>query len=215
MWAWPGWGQAWQPAQVRWGWELEGWRSREAGTQSTAAEGSETDTETQGEERCAKTWGSDRGDGWGGRGGGALATQEQGHRLRAQSPCHHLVSLLPNLNPHPKQDAVSMTTWPGQKRGRGTAEEIFHISSKGGGHGARKELAHTMGAVQGPWSPKSPCPQPQAPSPRLRPANWHPRLWAAGKGDGLGEAQGSNVQRSAAAQASCVCAGGGEWAAGS
>lgn len=74
-------------------------------------------------------------------------------------------------------------------------------------------MAHTAGATQGPWNPRSPCPPPRGSSPRLHPANWHPRLWAAGKGDGLGEAQGSNVQRSAAAQASCVCVRGGQPAA--
>lgn len=37
----------------------------------------------------------------------------------------------------------------------------------------------------------------------------HPDLWATvGKGEGSGEAQGSNVQRSAVAQASCVGGGG-------
>uniref|UniRef100_A0A3Q2I5K1 Aspartate dehydrogenase domain containing n=1 Tax=Equus caballus TaxID=9796 RepID=A0A3Q2I5K1_HORSE len=37
-----------------------------------------------------------------------------------------------------------MATWPALKGGRGTAEEIFHISRKGGGRDAEKDLAGTV-----------------------------------------------------------------------
>ena len=74
-----------------------------------------------------------QGTGWGvgsRRKGGDWKHRSKGTD-RAQSPLSPspLSCSQPSL-PQPKQDAVSMTTWPARKGGQGTAEEIFHISRK-------------------------------------------------------------------------------------
>lgn len=130
--------------------------------------------------------------------GGDLGRGSKG----TESPKSPLPSLpAPNpLNPHPKQDAVSMATWPTKKGGLGTAEEIFHISSKGGGCDSEKELAHTVGATRAPDIPGhcAHCLRDSHPTPTQQTCTLPSGpLWGR-----LGEAQGSNVQRSVAAQAS-------------
>lgn len=130
--------------------------------------------------------------------GGDLGRRSKG----TESPKSPLPSLpAPNpLNPHPKQDAVSMATWPTKKGGLGTAEEIFHISSKGGGCDSEKELAHTVGATRAPDIPGhcAHCLRDSHPTPTQQTCTLPSGpLWGR-----LGEAQGSNVQRSVAAQAS-------------
>lgn len=133
-----------------------------------------------------------------GREGGDLGRGSKG----TESPKSPLPSLpAPNpLNPHPKQDAVSMTTWPAEKAGLGTAEEIFHISSKGGGYDSEKEPAHTVGASRAPGTPShyAHCLRDSHPAPTQQNCTL-PSGPLRGR---LREAQGSNVQRSAAAQAS-------------
>lgn len=119
---------------------------------------------------------------------------------RAQSPHYHL-SLLPTLST-PTPSRMLFPWQPGQtkKGGLGTAEEIFHISSKGGGCDSEKELAHTVGATRAPDIPGhcAHCLRDSHPTPTQQTCTLPSGpLWGR-----LGEAQGSNVQRSVAAQAS-------------
>lgn len=149
-----------------------------------------------------------------GRKGGK--TQEQGDR-QSRSPASPapILGSQPSLSP-PQVGCSFHDNLASQKGGQGTAEEIFHISRKGGGCDAEKEWAGYGGPAggtnSGPQNPRPSCPVPPQiliPPPRGTPTP-PPlgRCWR--KGGGSGEAQGSNVQRSAAAQ---TFSGGGQWVA--
>lgn len=202
MWAWPSRGRnGHQPREDGAGLEVQGeaLRQRQEGRR-------ESGTENQGR----KTWREvDKKHGreaWGWA--GARQGQGQGRKRRskgrrAQSPQHRLLSLTPNpLCPHPRQDAVSMTTWPGRKGGWGLQRK-FSTSAEREEVECRKEGA---GQGEGPRGPGTPSPRAHCPGSLTHPhlANLHPlrRRWATvGRGEGSGEDQGSNVQRSATAQA--------------
>ncbi|XP_043454358.1 putative L-aspartate dehydrogenase isoform X1 [Prionailurus bengalensis] len=101
---------------------------------------------------------------------GARQGQGQGRKRRskgrrAQSPQHRLLSLTPNpLCPHPRQDTVSMTTWPGRKGGWGLQRK-FSTSAEREEVECRKEGA---GQGEGPPGPRNPK------SSRLLPRDSHP-----------------------------------------
>lgn len=153
-----------------------------------------------------------RGGGGGDGGGERPQGRDWKHRSkgtdRAQSPpSPSPLSCSQPCLPQHKQDAVSMTTWPARKGGRGLQRKFS--TSAGRGCDAEKEWAGYMGGGGAPHRALEPqnisptASQDSHPAPRWRPP--HPHLWAiAGEGEGSREAQGSNVQSSAAAQTSCV-----------
>lgn len=101
--------------------------------------------------------------GWGERSQAKDGASNSGARDRrgAQSPHHSLLSLTPSpLCPHPKQDAVSMTTWPARKGGWGLQRK-FSTSAGREEVECRKEGAGYGEGRPGPWNPKSSCPLPQ------------------------------------------------------
>lgn len=190
--AWPGWGQ--DGSQPRGGGGGGSWRAREPGRgRETAAEWErdqrprkrreKTRRRNVDEKHGARGTGSGlEGGDWKGRGKGQTASP---------ASRHHLLSLAPNpLYPPPKQDAVSMATWPAPKGGRGTAEEIFHISRKGGGRDAEKDLAGYSGDHAGPLEPRVTAATAPGCCPAPRQPTCAPTSGRRGKGEGSGEARG-------------------------
>lgn len=140
-----------------------------------------------------------RGGGGGDGGGERPQGRDWKHRSkgtdRAQSPpSPSPLSCSQPCLPQHKQDAVSMTTWPARKGGRGLQRKFS--TSAGRGCDAEKEWAGYMGgggATQGPGTPKylahclpgfSSCPQVAPPTP--------PSLGHSGGGGGF--QRGSRVK---------------------
>lgn len=113
-----------------------------------------------------------------------VGTTNTGDRPRAQSPCHHLLSLLPTLNPHPKQDAVTMTTWPARKQGGGLQRKFSTSAGREEGvmHGRHWPIHWGHAGPLGPQNIMSTAPQDSHPAPTQQtgPRTSGP-LWERGK----------------------------------
>lgn len=132
---------------------------------------------------------------------GARGQTEPTIPVTISSPCSQ------PSQPPPEQDAVSMTTWPARKGGRGLQRK-FSTAGREEGVKQRRKWPIQWGSRKASATPNhcAHCPQDCHPHPHR--GNLHPHLWPpAGKRESLREAQGSNVQRSATAKAWCVRVG--------
>ncbi|XP_070354998.1 aspartate dehydrogenase domain-containing protein isoform X4 [Equus asinus] len=119
-------------------------------------------------------------------------------RLRAQRPVTISSPWLPTLSTRPPS-RMQFPWQPGRPRKGGGGLQRKFSTSAGKEEGAmqRRTWPGIVGTTRGPWNPESPRPRPQdaAPPPGSQPAREGGRFWRG---------SGSNVQRSAAVQASGV-----------
>lgn len=98
--------------------------------------------------------------------GWRLEMQEQGDRQSPQSLSPSLLPAPNPLNPHPEQDAVSMTTWPARKGGRGLQRK-FSTAGREEGVKQRRKWPVQWGSRKASGTPNhcAHCPQDCHPTP--------------------------------------------------
>lgn len=184
-------GTEWQPAQRRRGWRAggpgrgpetaTGWKERVRDRTKERKDGGGMLTRNTG----AEIWG------WGVGSrpkGGDRKFRSKGQTGSPESPsASPLLSLAPNpLYPHPKQDAVSMTTWLAKKGGWGLQRKFSTLAGREEGRKQGRKGLGTMGATKGPGTPShcAHCPRILTPTPTPTPGKCTLSagpLWGRGK----------------------------------
>lgn len=143
-----------------------------------------------------------------------MVTRNTGEAARGQTEPrvqrHHLLSPAPNpLYPQPNQDAVSMTTWPARKGGGGLQRKF---STSAGRQEDVRQRKNRLDGGGGGWHAQRRVLEPQTILPTVprilllppRSTTSPPPLGHRREGGRFGRGPRVRVQRSAAAQTSCV-----------